>query len=167
MTRVLKHNPYNAVKLSICAALIVLTSVAVQAADERPISALECQLSATFYVEAYGPQLSGTSVNGTGRIRQIPNWYCLVDSTWVRGQTKVCGVWGCNWHTKAFTSDRGHTSDWSGSVSQDCRAGRHRYRNRAGIEYRIVSISRPGFPAFTPKTMSHTSDDELEFSCYY
>ena len=78
-------------------------------------------------------------VTSQGSVTQSPDWYCLVESVWLRGQTKVCGFWGCNWHTKAGSGSDGQESYWSDSVSQDCRSGPHRYRTETGIGYRVLS----------------------------
>lgn len=165
MTRVLRKNPHNAVKLGVCAALVVITSVAVQTADEQPVSALGCQLSITRIVTADDPHLAGSSVNSSGRVVQLPSWYCFVQYVWVRGQTKVCGFWGCNWHTKRYLGDDGRTSDWSGSVSQDCRTGLHRYRTLAGIDFRTVSIGRAGISVSSYHSKPTPSAGEPQFLC--
>ena len=84
-----------------------------QPLERHSTVALACSPAASYVVKANTPSLEGSSVKNTGSVTQTPNWYCLVDQLWLRGQTKVCGFWGCNWHTKASTTHNGRTSNWS------------------------------------------------------
>ena len=155
----------NASRVTAFAIMLIVTSIALQVKREQPAAALECSIAMAYLLEPGDPQLDNRSVTSTGTVTQFPKWYCLVDSVWLRGQTKVCGFWGCNWHTKASVGDNGRTSPWSARVSQDCRTGTHRYRTETGIGYRVLT----GFLGVIP-THSYLEDRgysvvKPEFSC--
>ncbi len=82
------------------------------------------------------PYQSGSSVNTKGVFSTNgSDWYCGVDGLTVRGQTKVCGAWGCSWHTKASAFHNGQTTYWSKTVSQPCRSGTNRYKTRVTVAW--------------------------------
>ncbi len=124
-----------------------------------------CSPAASYAIKADTPSLKSSSVKSTGSVTQTPNSYCLVDQLWLRGQTKVCGFWGCNWHTKASTSSNGRISDWSASVTQDCRGGTHRYRTQTGMSYRTISGHIGIIPTYSYHTKTHESTIKPEFTC--
>ncbi len=133
--------------------------------NRRATVAAACSLAATFYVKSRTPVLEGSSVKTPGSVTQVPNWYCLVEQIWVTGQTKVCGFWGCDWHTKATNSHSGRTASWSATATQNCRSGTHRYRTRSGISYRHVSGLVGIIPTNTIEHKWVESTVQPEFTC--
>lgn len=127
--------------------------------------AVACSPAATYVIKANTPRLEGSSVKSTGSVTQTPNWYCLVDQVWLRGQTKVCGFWGCNWHTKASAAHNGRTSSWSNSVTQSCRGGTHRYRTQTGMSFRTISGHAGILPTYAYHLKIVESAVQPEFTC--
>ena len=155
----------RSMRIVVLAAVLIISSIALQAADQRPAAAYACNWSMTYYLQPGNPELDGSSVTSQGSVTQSPDWYCLVESVWLRGQTKVCGFWGCNWHTKAGSGSDGQESYWSDSVSQDCRSGTHRYRTETGIGYRVLSGLIGVFPTNSYEEAREYSPVKPEFSC--
>lgn len=127
--------------------------------------AVACSPAATYVIKANTPTLESSSVESTGSVTQTPNWYCLVDQVWLRGQTKVCGFWGCNWHTKANAAHNGRTSSWSNSVTQSCRGGTHRYRTQTGMSFRTISGHIGVIPTYAYHLKTVESAVQPELTC--
>ena len=107
----------------------------------------------------------GKYVYNVGLIEQSPQWYCYQEGGVVLAQTKVCGTFGCNWHTRGDYSEAVQTTYWSRFAQQPCREGTNRYRTITRFNYRIFDVFN-GLPALVPgPPISHTSSVQPEFTC--
>lgn len=64
--------------------------------------------------------------------------YCGSIALRVEAQSKVCGFWGCSYHSRGdwgYSSDGRTTSPWRRYAYQDCREGTHRYRTKTFFQY--------------------------------
>jgi len=107
-----------------------------------------------FYFDAHTPYRSGSSVVSGGHLTM--SYAHAGAAIKVKAQTKVCGFFGCNWHTKASRSktidfccrSTGHVY-----VSQSCRGGTNRYRTEVEVTiaepfYREFEYKISGSPEF-------------------
>lgn len=105
-------------------------------------SAGTAQAHGGFYFHPHAPFKSGTSIGSTGHLAMsYSHGYAQIT---VRAQRKVCGFWGCNYHTKAERSvTMNFSSAYSGHpyVYQPCIRGTHRYRTHVSITIREVTYT--------------------------
>lgn len=104
-----------------------------------------------------GPN-SYKGIEGAALLQQSPNYYCG-SSLRIIAQRKVCGFWGCNYHTGAGNKADSGNVGATGSTTklwaeQGCYSGTHRYRNRADAFFPHPSV-----------WWVHTYSAGIEYTC--
>lgn len=103
-----------------------------------------------FYFDSHAPVKFGSAVVSGGHLSMT--YAHAGASIVVKGQTKVCGFWGCNYQTKASKTkniDFCCRSTGEVYVSQPCRSGRNRYRTLV-----TVTIAEPFYREYEYKYSS-------------
>lgn len=65
-------------------------------------------------------------------------WPCQSYALETLAQTKVCGVWGCNYQNRGQEGKGINASTTYGLATQPCRAGTNRYRTYANYYYFVI-----------------------------
>ena len=118
-----------------------------------------CSTSAWVGRYVYTPTFASGQYRSNGWLTQSPDVYCFGIEWKIFAQTKVCGFWGCNWHTKG---DKKANPLYSTSIYltayQPCRDGTHTYRTLGTYVY------HPPFANY-PQVTTHKSS-EPKLTCY-
>lgn len=161
-----------AAKLLLLGAAAAIFSVGGVAAAQKEASACSGTLG-WVAVYVYAEDARYEVYNGdewiwtTGLIQQAPDWYCYVDTSYVRSQTVACGFWGCSWETRAYFGQAPATTYWRPTPGFACRSGTNRYRGQTELNYRVLDfMGTPPVPVLVPgPPVVHSSNNEWEFSC--
>jgi hypothetical protein len=129
-------NPHvNTWRALLLAALITCVSVvgSAEAANASPgqpaagASMPRCVWATTYQIGGTAPTVYWW-VFGRGFINQVPDLYCGSDYGWTYLQKKVCGFWGCNFHTQTSYQNSVSTAYWFSDMFTGCGSGTNRWR---------------------------------------